>query len=333
MLGVAITAFSSADVIEACLGSLLDCRADVAKVVVTDNASKDDTCERIRRWASANKVSFAEADIGSVQSTDCWLTLVHSPVNGGFAYATNRGIELLLKDPRIGLFWLVNPDCRVTADAAARFRQAGRDQDFSLMGGRTVFEDNPDLVQTDGGRISLWTGVSKSINWAVPIESAVFPDASTIDFITGANCVASRRFIEEVGLMEEDFFLFYEEVDWAFRRGRLPMRFVPDAVVSHYGGTSIGSGSINRRASPLANYFTYRNRTRFICRYRLAALPVVIAYGFAKALQLLIIGTASEARALVSGMLGLRPPRELERTLQPEAWEFVFKTNAGSGPA
>jgi len=325
-IGVVITTFASENIIEGCLGSLFDYRADIAKVVITDNASADRTCDVIRDWAAAHKVSFTEAVVGETPSTNSWLTLLRSPINGGFAYATNRGIELLLDDPEIELLWLVNPDCLVMSDAAALYRRAGRDQNFSLMGGRTVFVDRRDTVQTDGGTVSLWTGVCKAVNWDKPISSATFPEAASLDFITGANCVASRRFIEKVGLMKEDFFLYYEEVDWAFRRGDLPLRVVPEAVVHHYGGTAIGSGSIGRRSSPFSNYFTFRNRIKFILRYRSGALPVALMYGLAKAAQLLLIGAVPEARAVLMGILGLAPPSDVLSVLQPEARALVLKT-------
>jgi GT2 family glycosyltransferase len=325
MLGVAITTFGSAGIIAECLDSLLACRADVARVVITDNASTDDTCAVIRAWAAQNGVAFAEAVPGEADPAHSWLTLLRSPVNRGFAYATNRGLELLLRDPAIGLFWLVNPDCLVTPEAAAQYRHAGRDQDFSLMGGRTVFQEHRDTVQTDGGRVSLWTGVCQSVNWGQPVADAPFPDAASLDFITGANCVASRRFLEEIGLMEEGYFLYYEEVDWALRRGSLPLRVVPEAIVYHYGGTAIGSAALNRCPSPFANYFNHRNRIRFIRRHRPVALPVAFAYGLAKSLQLLIRGTAAEARAVLTGLLGIEPPQEVLRVLPPETRAFALK--------
>ena len=329
LLGVAITAFRSEKIIGNCLDSLLACRSDISKVVVTDNDSGDGTCAAIRTWAAQNGVSFAEGKVGELREPTAWLTLLNSPVNGGFAYATNRSIEVLQADPAISLFWLLNPDCIAAHDAAAIYRRAGRDGDFSLMGGRTVFEEARDLVQTDGGRVSLWTGVCASLNHRVPVDGAAFPEAGALDFITGANCVASRRFIETVGLMEEDYFLYYEEVDWALRRGSLPLRVVEDAVVCHVGGTSIGSGSINRRPSPFSNYFNYRNRMRFIRRFNPAGLPVAMAYAVAKAMQLYVLGAPLEAKALLAGIFERRPPEAVRAAVSPKAHEWAFGSKAG----
>jgi len=323
-LGAAIVTYCSQEVITGCLASLHACRDDIARVVVTDNASTDGTCAAIRTWASEHGVSFAETRVGTLPQDDSWLVLQHAPVNGGFAYGTNRSLDVLLADPSIDLLWVLNPDCRAAPGTAGLYRGAGRDQNFALMSGRTVFEADPGVIQTDGGRISLWTGVAKLVNWGASATTATFPDPASIDFVTGANCVASRRFIKEVGMMEEHFFLYYEEVDWACRRGDLPLRLVPDAIVVHHGGTSIGSGSVNRRPSPLSNYFNHRNRMKFIRRHRPAALPLAFAYGLAKAAQLVAIGTRAEAGALLAGILNLPPPAGVRARLAPEAWDAAL---------
>ena len=79
--------------------------------------------------------------------------------------------------------------------------------------------------------------------------------------------VVSRDFLARVGPMREDYFLYYEEVDWALRRGDLPLAFAGDAIVYHHGGTSIGTGRLDERPSAFSNYFNYRNRMRFMRRF------------------------------------------------------------------
>ena len=148
--------------------------------------------------------------------------------------------------------------------------------------------------------------------------------ASGIDYVTGASCVASRRFLETVGLMREDYFLYYEEVDWALRRGALPLRQAPDAVVLHYGGAAIGSGSIGTRPSPFSHYFNYRNRVRFMRRFAPAALPVTYAYAVAKAARLALGGERAEARAVIAGTFSRPPPAEVRDRVDPEAYAIAF---------
>lgn len=320
-LGVVIVAFQSDDVIADCLDSLAQSIGVDLTIVVVDNASTDGTCEIIRGTGDrlTGAVKFREIDVGAPPPSCIeGLTLLRSSINGGYAYGVNRGLEWLLSDTQLDLFWILNPDCIVAPDAAANFARHGADGRFSLMGGRTVYVEPAGKIQNDGGRVSLLTGVCSPVHLGLEASGTPLPNASEIDFVTGANCVASRRFIEQAGPMREDYFLYYEEVDWALRRGSLPLRIAPETVVRHHGGTTIGSGSVSRRASAFANYLNFRNRTRFIRRYAPFSLPIVLAYAAAKAAQLIVQGAPSEAQAVVRGAFGLSPPKNVRRRLPPE---------------
>jgi len=320
-LGVVVVTFNSADVIEACLASLVASRDVLSRVIVIDNSSHDGSCARVRGFIEDN-------------GADDWIELIEEPVNGGYARGVNRGLRRLLEDRSLDLFWVLNPDCRFAPATPRRFCEAAEDGPFALMGGRTIFDAHPDIVQTDGGRVSRLTGQCHSVNAGVPLPGARLPGGDDIDFIAGSSCVASRAFLEGAGLMREDYFLFYEEVDWAFRRGTLPLRVVADAEVHHIGGTAIGSGSLVRRASPFANYFNYRGRMLFLRRFMPLRMAPGIAHGLAKAGQLTLRGHRREAWAIIAAVLGLAPPREVRERLRPETLALIrhdaVSKNAGA---
>ena len=154
---------------------------------------------------------------------------------------------------------------------------------------------------------------------------AQFPDVTSLDFISGANMVASRMFIEQIGLMVEDYFLYYEEVDWAARRGDLPLALCPEAVVVHHGGTTIGTGSVTKRASGFANYFNYRNRMRFMRRFHPGALPIVWGLAMLRVAKLVAVGAAAEAWAALAGLNGLPPPAAVRNRIAPDDRAQAFK--------
>ena len=329
-MGVVIVAFHSSDVILACLDSLLASQKVQMRVVVTDNASGDDTVARVRAWAerrSAAEPSFTFAELPAANSADpsATFTLLRSEFNGGYGHGVNAGLRLLLRDPALQMFWVLNPDCVVPPHTAAAYARAGADGAFGLMSGRTVYCEEPDRIQSDGGRVNRWTGVCSSVNAGLTRADAALPDPATLDYFTGGNVVASRRFIEQAGLMPEAYFLYYEEVDWATRRGELPLVLVGDAVVQHHVGTAIGSGTDSRRASPLSNYFNFRNRMRFLRSHRPWAIVFGLAHAVAKALQLSLQGAPAEAGAALAGAFGLPPPRAVRARIAPgRARELAF---------
>lgn len=321
-LGVAIVAFQSADVIVPCLESLLASRGVKLRVAVTDNASDDATVPLVRDWAARQAAanagfSFEELPADTLEPPRATLTLLRSGYNGGYAYGVNSGLRMLLRDPALDLFWVLNPDCVVPPETAARYAAHGADGNFALMSGRTVYCEEPAQIQTDGGRVSRWTGVCSSVNAGRAPAGTAMPDPATLDFVTGGNLVASRRFIDRAGLMTEEYFLYYEEVEWAFRRGQLPLRLAPGAVVRHHGGTAIGSGTASRRATPFANYFNTRNRLRFLRRNRPWAIPFGLAHALAKAGQLALTGAGAEAKAVLAGALDRRPPAAIRDRIAP----------------
>lgn len=313
-LGVVVLCYRSSDVIVACLDSLLASEHEHVRIVVCDNASPDDTVAKVRAWAADRGVDFAEhAADGGERPAGAPLhhvTLLRSARNLGFAGGVNLGLGALTPHPEIDLFWVLNPDTVVTPGAASAFaRAAATAGPFSLMGGRTIYLEPPNYIQSDGGRINRWTGVCRNENQGVLPADATLPDPDTLDFISGANMVASRPFLETTGLMREDYFLYYEEVDWAFRRGDLPLAVCPEAIVYHHGGTTIGTGSLSRRPSGFANYYNFRNRMLFVGRFLKASLPISYAFSMMKVVQLLLLhGAWSEAVGALRGLHQLSPP-------------------------
>jgi len=79
----------------------------------------------------------------------------------------------------------------------------------------------------------------------------------------------SREFIEDVGFMFEDYFLYYEELDWILRGKRKGWQigYCWDSVVYHKEGASIGSNIEGKKKSELADYYFFRNRIKFTKKF------------------------------------------------------------------
>jgi GT2 family glycosyltransferase len=229
--------------------------------------------------------------------------LIDAPYNGGFAAGVNMGLKRCLADSQIDRVWVVNPDTLTPAGTPHAIANAPAD--FALMGGRILYAAPPYRIQIDGGTIDKWTGVTGNLNLGAPANTA----PSTPDdmaFISGASMVASRAFIEAAGPMPEDYFLYYEEVDWALKRGDLPLTYCKDAVVYHHAGTAIGSPTLNALPSPFSAYYKHRGRMMFLMRHFPASVPVGYLYGVAKTAQSVLKGHPALGWAILSGMHGAR---------------------------
>lgn len=326
-IGVIVVAFNSADVILGCIESLLAQDGGAPAVIVVDNASTDDTVAVLRGWAGQRGAGLREFTAGDRPARDAAgaVTLVHSGANRGFAGGVNLGLAVLAAMPEMAHFWVLNPDAFADPGAcAAILRAAAKTPGYALMGGRVCYADPPHRVQIDGGTVNLWTGVSGNVNLGRPAAGSVLPKGEDLDFITGASMVASRDFYEAVGPMREDYFLYYEEADWAFRRGAMPLVVAEGLVVYHHAGTSIGSPTLERLASPFSFWFKYHSRMLFVRRFNPLGLPVAMGYATVKAVQLLLEGAVPQAGALLRAVWGLGAPRSVRERLSPEAQRIAF---------
>lgn len=334
LLGVVLVTFNSSDVILDCLESLLASTDVRLAIAVVDNASTDGTPDLLRRWAAGEEsaplaevpfeVSAAPKPLtlgtGFGESAGGHrLCLVETGDNLGFAGGVNRGLEELAALEGCDRFWVLNPDSVAAPGTAHAFATASPDRPFSLMGGRVVYMDRPDMIQIDGGTVTRWSGITNNLNLYEDHDRTPPADPAEMDFITGASMLVSRQFYESAGPMREDYFLYYEEVDWAFRRGDLPLAYCAEALVYHHGGSAIGSATHARPASPFALYFKHRSRSLFVRRFLPGSRVSAHAWSLAKAAQYLRKGFVPEARALLAGALGLKPPRAVRERLSRTA--------------
>lgn len=344
-IGVVIVAFNSSDVILDCLESLLQGPGPHPRIVVVDNASPDDTVVTVRNWASGatpyvapddipyrispvqKPLALAEINRGDAPQTfdDQGLVLLHSGANRGFAGGVNLGLAYLAADPTIRHFWVLNPDAiSAPGTVDAILKTAEQTPGYGLMGGRVCYAEPPHRVQIDGGTLNKRTGVTGNANLGRPMAEAAAPTGAQLDFITGASMIASRAFYDRIGPMREDYFLYYEEVDWACRRGDLPLVVAPEAIVYHRAGTAIGSPTLERLASPFSIWFKHRGRMRFMRRFHKAALPTAWAYGMAKAAQMVLKRAWPQAWAIFAATNGLPAPKSVRGRLAPEAAKIAF---------
>jgi hypothetical protein len=128
-----------------------------------------------------------------------------------------------------------------------------------------------------------------------------------LDYVEAASVLVTRSFLETVGLMTEDYFLYFEEMDWTLRaRGRFRFAYSPQSVVYHKEGGSIGASHKNRNLrSALADFYQARNRLVFTRRYLPWLLPSMCVSVTATAVHRLLSGRWQNAAAVVKGAISV----------------------------
>lgn len=246
---------------DACLESLKGLSYPNFNVVVVDNASSDASEERLRELHSG-------------------LTLLQSGANLGFAGGNNVGLRYALGHGA-QYVWLLNNDTLVEPDALTELvEKLRRDPGLGLCGSTLLYESARDTVQALGGaHYNPWLGTVKHIGhherWPQAVDEGTVE--AQLSYLIGASTLVSRAFLEQIGLLQDDYFLYFEELDWAARaRGRFRLGYAAKSVVYHKEGSSIGGNDRAKSAkSYTADLYALKNRVRFTRRFYPYALPTV----------------------------------------------------------
>lgn len=316
----------------ACLESLLAQTADNYRIVVCDNASTDESIEKIQCWARGELVDSyvpavpvgvtrpavgtivdhvvydrGTAERGGASEVDPLLTLIQTGSNLGFAGGNNVGLRYAISRGDGRYFWLLNNDTYADRDALrALTERAARTSDTGIVGSVLRYFNRPDTVQAYGG-----ASFCPLLSRARPIcEGEVFRqlsplEADTIErrlgYVIGASMLVSRQFIDRVGLMQEDYFLYFEELDWATRgrrckSGSFKLAFSAHSIVFHKVGASTGS----RARSLTSLRYLHSNELRFMKRFYPRLVTVTRLGLLVNAGKALLRGRVDEGRLLLT---------------------------------
>jgi GT2 family glycosyltransferase len=226
-----------------CLTSLQKLNYPNFRVVVVDNCSTDDSVPQIRRLFP--NVAIIEAE-----------------KNLGFAGGCNLGIRQALHEDA-EYVWLLNNDTTVDSGAlGAMVKLMDADPTVGAVGSAiysTVKATR--LLAWGGGYINFWLGRSRHFLNAVPNDE--------IEFLTGASLLLRRSALESVGLLDEEFFMYWEDGDYCFRlrRAGWTLAVAGESVVWHKE-----QGSVGKKSALLDSYFN-RSAARFFARH--APIPFI----------------------------------------------------------
>jgi hypothetical protein len=236
-LSIVIVSYNTRHDLERCLASLHDYAPQATcEIVVVDNASTDRSAEAARRWPD--------------------VRVIESGSNRGFAAATNLGIRASSGEH---LLWL-NSDTVVPAGALDRLLSILRARpDVGVVGPRLV--DGHGRVELSFGSMMtpiaefrqrrLFRGLTTGARWAVRRVEALTAVERHPDWVSGACLLVRRADAEAVGLLDERYFMYTEDVDFcaAIRARGQGILFTPAVEIVHARGRSVKTAPRATRAA------------------------------------------------------------------------------------
>ena len=282
-LVVSIVAWKGADLTIACLGSLDPERASVPgmRVIVVDNASPD---------GAADRVAQAIAD----NAWQGWVTLIRAPANLGFAAGNNFAIRAMLAEQHPAEYLLLlNPDTlvrpgalRILLDFVATRPQVGiaggRSEDLDTTAQMCCFRF-PNAVNEVLGYLAI--GALDRVFHRHLTRLGIPAQPREVDWVSGAFMLVRKAVIDDIGLMDEGYFLYFEETDFARRAQRAGWRcwHVPQSRIVHLVGQSSGVTVRNQAPRRMPSYW-FESRRRYFVHHHgrsytaLTDLLVILVY-------------------------------------------------------
>jgi N-acetylglucosaminyl-diphospho-decaprenol L-rhamnosyltransferase len=259
---VAIVNYKTGALVVECLRSLQEQIAQLpgSRVAIADNDSQDGSAEFIARQIEEN-------------GWQSWASVLPISTNGGFAAGNNALIEPALRsaDPP-SFVLLLNPDTTVLEGALLNlvaFMQVR--QDIGILGGhqehpngtplRSAFRFVNPLGELDGAlRLGIVSNLLRRWEHAPEIPK----QAVRTDWVSGGCMLVRREVLEKVGLMDDAYFLYYEEMDYCLqaKRAGWDTWFLPSSKIVHVGGQSTGVTGLTRRPNRRPGYW-FDSRRRY----------------------------------------------------------------------
>jgi GT2 family glycosyltransferase len=238
----------------ACLASLAETTYPANQTIVLDNASSDGSVPAIR-------AQFPEVQIIELEQ------------NRGYAGNNNVGIQAVVEQ---GADWVLvlNEDTILASDCLSQLINVGQsDPAIGILGPMVYHHDEPNIIQSAGGHLGrFWYSSHLGQN---ELDRGQFSQPRDTEWISGCAILIRRAVIEQIGLLDERFFYYWEETEYCVRARRHGWQVVhvPQARLWHKG--------VQRDYSPAPSvtYYSTRNRFLLLAKHRASIFVWLVAWG------------------------------------------------------
>jgi GT2 family glycosyltransferase len=297
-----------------CLESLMKLDYPDYQVVVVDNQSPNRSLNYIQQWASGTLdvsvpasnplrslscpaipkplpytlLTRSDLEDNQANPTRVPFVLIDAGENLGYSGGNNLGIQYALRDEECAYIWVLNNDT-VVEPSALRFLVekmatcAAQHQKVGILGCKVMHYYQPTVIQGAGGsRLYKWLGYATGLGNGETDAGQYDVEQVAVDYINGCSMFTSREFIDQVGLLSEDYFLYFEEPDWAVRgrrSGKWELGYAWRAKIYHKEGASIGGGTHREKSSisKFSDFYWARSKILFTRKFYPYCLPTLYA--------------------------------------------------------
>ncbi len=226
-----------------CLDSLKKITYPNYEVIIIDNSSTNESVEKLKAQSEKLKVEGKS------------YKFIENKENFGFAGGNNPGIKYAIEN-KADYVLLLNNDTIVDSGFLEKLVKAGEsDRNFGIIGPKIYYETDKNRIWFGGGYFS-WLGGGRHLEFDKIDNKPLDETIKEVDFITGCCLLIKREVIEKIGLMNESFFLYYEDTEWSLRARKYGYKviYAPASRIWHKV-----SRSVKPKTNPAVHYYHIRN--------------------------------------------------------------------------
>lgn len=267
-----------------CIKSIKEYEKEIKyEIIVVDNLSTDNSIEELEKLDN--------------------ITLIKSKINGGFAKGNNIGIEYAIKKGAQYILLLNNDTIICENSISILLKRLKEESEIGIVGSRIMYYEDKSLINYYGGKFNWFKGITIHEGYKQKYIEDNQKNKNT-DFITGCCMLIKREVIEKVGMLPEEYFMYFEDADYCMQvlEKGYKLEVCADSVIYHK--VSVSSGGEN---SAFSIKWGNRNRLIFINKYKKytkGILTKIIFYvtRFILFIKYNIVGEKEKSKAIIEGI-------------------------------
>lgn len=292
----------------------LKCLESISIEVLNDGHVQVTVVENASGEAARLRAAISE------KGWESWVEVIDAERNGGFSYGNNLAIAAALASAAPpAYFILLNPDTEARGNTIRTLADFMDDHPDAGIGGSSIEnQDGSDWpiafrfpsIASELEQEMRFGPISRLLKKS-KITREMTHRAEPVDWVSGACMIIRRNVLDDIGLMDEQFFLYFEEVDFCLRAAckNWTCWYIPQSRIMHLSGESTGASGANHAAKRMPDYWFASRRRFFVKNHGItyaccADIAFIVGLGFFR------------VRNFLSGRVDMHRPRMLRDFLR-----------------
>jgi GT2 family glycosyltransferase len=260
-IGVVTVTYNSSKVIEDFMASILEQTHSNFILYVIDNASSDDTLEALSKY------------------DDQRIVIIKNKDNLGISIGNNQGITASIKDNCEHIL-LINNDTKFDPQLMELMLEGLNRCGCDIVVPKIVNHDNPEIIWSAGGYFRPWAACLSAHYGMGTVDNGQYEKARKVEYAPTCCTLIKKTVFDTVGLMDEKYFVYYDDSEFCFRAMKLgiSMFYLPHVVLLHKVSSLVGDKSGGEK-SDFTTYHLTRGLVYSIKKHQgIASAPFIVFY-------------------------------------------------------